>query len=95
MVLYFFGILGTFWLGIIHMNDNEAKTHLSSSQKLRAILDCIGELKAHQKTQSSKIEPTTNWNEKLAPNPPPNPPNPMVVNLPKTLKELGALTLNQ
>ena len=77
------------------MSDSEAELHFSSSQKLRDIHDYIRELIASQKTfepQTAPIQPNIMQYQPL-PNPP-NPPIPMAVNNPRTLKELAAPTLD-
>ena len=75
------------------MSDSEADLHLTSSQKLRAIREYIRELTASQETidpQTAPIQPNI-----MQYQPPPNPPIPMAVNNPRTLKELVAPTLDQ
>ena len=82
------------------MSDREAEIQPTSNQKLQAILSYIGELRAQQEAQFSTTTstPRTMQNpHNLEPQPPiqqPNPPNPNVVDLPKTLKELAAPTLD-
>ena len=71
---------------ITHMSDSEAELHFSSSQKLRDIRDYIWELTASQKTfepQTAPIQTNIMQYQHL-----PNPPIPMAVNNPRTLKEL-------
>ena len=83
------------------MSDGVAKIQPTFSQKLQAILRFVGELWAQQESKSSNTTSTPRTMQNL-PNPEPqphipqtNPPNPNVVNLSRTLKELAASTLDQ
>ena len=78
------------------MSDSEAELHLTSSQKLLAICDYIQEITASYETfepQTTPIQPNILQYQPL-PNLP-NSPIHMVVNNPRTLKELAAPTLDQ
>ena len=83
------------------MSDSDANIHISPNQKLKVIIDYIGELSTKHKTQSSSSDPITlvkMQNQPLIPllnQPPIPPPNPLAMHLPRTLKELVALTLDQ
>ena len=83
------------------MSDREAEIQPTSTQKLQAIRRYAGELRAQQEAQFSNTisTPRTMQNpHNPKPQPPiqqPNPPNPNVVDLPRTLKELATPTLDQ
>ena len=92
---------------ISNYDSNDDDTHLSLNQKLKAILNYIGELSTKPEAQSSSSESTSpKTMQNQPPIPPPNqsipppdqppilPPKPLTMHLSRALKELVALTLD-